>query len=107
MNQDQKAPEPETESKKDKQEKSPLTRREILTGLAATAAVATSTLAGCSKEPEKAATAAVASQPAPVSDMTGPCVAKNPYGGGPGAGISLPPYFRPTASLKNNNVYYP
>ena len=31
----------------------------------------------------------------------------NPYGGGPGTGISLPPYFRPTESVKNNNVYYP
>ncbi len=101
MDNDEKRPE------SGKQETSPLTRREILTGLAATAAVATTTLAGCSKEPEKASTAAVASQAAPVSDMSGPCVAKNPYGGGPGAGISLPPYFRPTASLKNNNVYYP
>lgn len=32
---------------------------------------------------------------------------KNPYGGGPGTGISLPPYFKPTDSIKNNNVYYP
>ena len=32
---------------------------------------------------------------------------KNPYGGGPGTGISLPPYFRPTPGLKNNNMYYP
>jgi ribonuclease Z len=32
---------------------------------------------------------------------------RNPYGGGPGTGISLPSYFRPTASLNNNNVYFP
>jgi ribonuclease Z len=31
----------------------------------------------------------------------------NPYGGGPGTGISLPPYFKPTPYLKNNNVYFP
>jgi ribonuclease Z len=34
-------------------------------------------------------------------------VSANPYGGGPGTGISLPPYFKPTANMKNNNVYYP
>ena len=31
----------------------------------------------------------------------------NPYGGGPGTGISLPPYYKPTDSVKNNNVYFP
>jgi ribonuclease Z len=36
-----------------------------------------------------------------------PCVPKNPYGGGPGTGISLPPYYKPTDSVKNNNVFYP
>ena len=36
-----------------------------------------------------------------------PADQKNPYGGGPGTGISLPPYFKPTDSIKNNNVYYP
>ena len=25
----------------------------------------------------------------------------------PGTGITLPPYFKPTDSIKNNNVYYP
>lgn len=39
--------------------------------------------------------------------QTAPPLAKNPYGGGPGTGITLPPYFRPTDGLKNNNVYYP
>lgn len=33
--------------------------------------------------------------------------AKNPYGGGPGTGISLPSYFKPTENLKNTNFYYP
>jgi len=32
---------------------------------------------------------------------------KNPYGGGPGTGISLPPYYKPTKYVKNNNVYIP
>lgn len=32
---------------------------------------------------------------------------RNPYGGGPGTGITLPPYYKPTPSLKNNNTYFP
>ena len=35
------------------------------------------------------------------------CEARNPYGGGPGIGVSLPPYYKPTPTLKNNNVYFP
>ncbi|WP_440956401.1 guanitoxin biosynthesis MBL fold metallo-hydrolase GntH [Methanosarcina sp. Mfa9] len=31
----------------------------------------------------------------------------NPYGGTPGGGITLPPYFRPTPSVGNRNNYYP
>ena len=31
----------------------------------------------------------------------------NPYGGGPGTGISLPPYYKPTKYLKNNNFFFP
>jgi ribonuclease Z len=31
----------------------------------------------------------------------------NPYGGGPGAGLSLPPYYHPTRHVKNNNFFYP
>ncbi|MHC4335827.1 MAG: MBL fold metallo-hydrolase, partial [Planctomycetota bacterium] len=37
----------------------------------------------------------------------GPVEVKNPYGGGPGTGISLPPYYRPTKYVKNNNFYFP
>jgi ribonuclease Z len=33
--------------------------------------------------------------------------AKNPYGGVPSGGITLPPYYRPTPNLASNNVYYP
>ena len=32
---------------------------------------------------------------------------KNPYGGGPGTGVSLPEYFKPTKYISNNNFYYP
>ena len=31
----------------------------------------------------------------------------SPYGGGPGAGITLPPYFRPTPSVKVGANFYP
>ena len=32
---------------------------------------------------------------------------KSPYGGGPGAGLTIPPYFKPTPSVKSRNNYYP
>lgn len=32
---------------------------------------------------------------------------KNPYGGGPGTGSTLPPYYRPTPSMKSRNNYFP
>ena len=33
--------------------------------------------------------------------------ASNPYGGRPGGGITLPPYYRPTPSIVGNNIYFP
>ena len=52
--------------------------------------------------------AAAVTPPAMAADAkSGPSGVKNPYGGGPGTGISLPPYYKPTDSIKNNNVYYP
>ena len=36
--------------------------------------------------------------------MTGP---KNPYGGGPGTGLTLPPYFKPTKYVKNAKNFFP
>jgi ribonuclease Z len=36
-----------------------------------------------------------------------PCIAKNPYGGGPNTGITLPPYYRPTPSVANANTFFP
>jgi ribonuclease BN (tRNA processing enzyme) len=32
---------------------------------------------------------------------------KNPYGGKPNTGITLPPYYRPTPSIENANSYFP
>ena len=32
---------------------------------------------------------------------------QSPYGGGPGAGITLPPYFRPTPSVQVGGNFYP
>jgi len=32
---------------------------------------------------------------------------KSPYGGGPGAGLSLPPYFKPTPSVRSRANYFP
>ena len=32
---------------------------------------------------------------------------KSPYGGGPGAGLTIPPYFKPTPSVKSRNNYFP
>ena len=31
----------------------------------------------------------------------------NPYGSPPGSGISIPPYYRPTPSIRNRNNYFP
>ena len=42
---------------------------------------------------------------APMTDDV--VAAHNPYGDSPGVGISLPPYFPPTPSVKNNNTFFP
>ena len=34
-------------------------------------------------------------------------LAKSPYGGGPGAGLTIPPYFTPTPSVRSRNNYFP
>ena len=54
-----------------------------------------------------AAAAAPAALAADAPAAYDPFKVTSPYGGGPGAGISLPPYYKPTESVKNNNVYYP
>lgn len=32
---------------------------------------------------------------------------QSPYGGGPGAGLTIPHYFTPTPSVRSRNNYYP
>jgi ribonuclease BN (tRNA processing enzyme) len=32
---------------------------------------------------------------------------KSPYGGGPGAGLTIPDYFKPTSSVRSRNNYFP
>ena len=36
-----------------------------------------------------------------------PTEVTNPYGGGPGTGITLPDYYTPATYYKNNNIFYP
>ncbi len=50
---------------------------------------------------------AQAETPAATAATASDCMPKNPYGGGPGSGLTLPPYYRPTEYLKNNNNYFP
>ena len=82
--------EPDTNAKPE----TPIGRREALKGLAA-AAAATTMGAGL---PAQAA-AQPASRPG--------AGARNPYGGGPNTGITLPPYYRPTQSVANANTFFP
>jgi ribonuclease Z len=69
-------------------------RRDAFRGLAATAAAA-------------AAPVAVAAPAAAAGDMAWMREVKNPYGGGPNTGITLPPYYRPTPSVVNANTFFP
>ena len=82
-----------TAGKDDGSTKGDISRRDALkvTGLAAAALAAGSLGGDAAHADEGEASSAV----------------KNPYGGGPGSGISLPNYFQPTKYIKNNNFYYP
>ena len=42
-----------------------------------------------------------------ANDKTPTSNVKNHYGAPPGSGISMPPYYRPTPSIKNRNNYFP
>ena len=78
----------------DKHEGKPsVTRRDVLKGFAATTAAAVS--AGMSAQ------ALAADQASRATEV------KNPYGAPPGTGVSMPPYYRPTPSVKNRNNYFP
>ena len=41
-----------------------------------------------------------------AADAAG-CTPENPYKAPPGTGISMPPYYKPTPSIKNRNNYFP
>ena len=71
----------------------PMSRRDALKAAGLAGAAALSTGAVASAQP-------AAETPAAVQ-------AKNPYGGVPSGGITLPPYYRPTPYLVSNNIYYP
>lgn len=47
------------------------------------------------------------SPPTPAGSIGSGPGNENPYGGGPGTGISLPPYYQPTPSVVNANTYFP
>jgi ribonuclease Z len=68
-------------------------RRDAFRGLAAAAAAT--------------AASGVASPAEAAVDMTWMREVKNPYGGGPNTGITLPPYYRPTPSVANANTFFP
>ena len=85
------------------EEPAKLTRRDALKGFAA-AAVA-STALSCGKgasEGEK--TPPTEARPTGATLVPG---AKNPYGGAPNTGITLPPAYRPTPSVRNANTFFP
>ena len=48
----------------------------------------------------------VASESA-TAEAAEPAAPKNPYGGKPGGGISLPPYYKPTPYVVSRNNYFP
>jgi ribonuclease Z len=83
--------EPDTHAKREAR----ISRRDALKGLAA--AAATTTVGA-------ALPAQAAEQPGANPPET---FAKNPYGGGPNTGITLPPYYRPTPSVANANTFFP
>lgn len=71
-----------------------VSRRDAVKGLAAAAAAA----AAAASSPAKAA------EPGSTPPDGQP---QNPYGGKPNSGITLPPYYRPTPSVKNANTFFP
>ena len=71
-------------------------RRDALKGAAGAAA------AGVAVGVRETARAAEAAGPTRAAGQP-----QNPYGGVPGGGLTLPPYYRPTPSVANANVYLP
>ena len=54
-----------------------------------------------------AAGLAAAAAPQAADAQSAYSAEKNPYGAPPGTGISMPPYYKPTPSIKNRNNYFP
>jgi ribonuclease Z len=71
-----------------------VSRRDALKGLAVGATALTASTIGATST----------TQAAEKADATMP---KNPYGGKPGGGISLPPYYKPTPYVVNRANYFP
>lgn len=71
------------------------TRRKFLKGMGVAGAVGAGLAAGGVLPGQAAAQGA------------GPCTPKNPYGGRPGGGISLPEYYKPWPAIKNRNMFLP
>lgn len=69
------------------------TRRNLILGSAATAASFVGPSAATPQSPQAAEPAC----PDP----------ENAYGSPPGSGLSMPPYYQPTPSIRNNNNYFP
>jgi hypothetical protein len=82
----------QTDESADPEHESAVNRRNAFKRLAA-AAAGTAVGAGSSAEA--------------ADQISNACEVRNPYGGGPNTGISLPPYYRPTPSVANANTYFP
>ena len=76
-------------------------RRDALKAMGATVTGVAASVAGAAD----ATTSPAGSRPAPTSTVPPP--PRNPYGGGPGAGLTLPPYYRPTPSVTSTSIYFP
>ena len=68
-------------------------RRDILKAIGASA-LAGGALAGAASE-------------AKAEDGKAPPMPESPYGGGPGEGLTIPPYYKPTPSCVSRNNYFP
>src|SRR5262245_50196286 len=87
----------------------PMSRRDALRSVVAGAAALSTSACGngSTQTTSPVAPASAVSAVSSAQTADGTPIAKNPYGGVPSGGITLPPYYRPTPSLVSNNVYYP
>ena len=80
-------------------------RREALKAMGA--AMAGLAAAGGATTAANAAATPAAASATPIPTPAGPQMPRNPYGGGPGTGLTLPPYYRPTPSVKTAHTFFP